>query len=888
MTNSQTQTSAQVYNGEVQDSGEKMTETGKGDALGVLMKGPKENNKFCHEIGKIKDGPEDKTPMAPTVGQVKTVCAAGHKCKEVKGKAVGYAQRCMVCGYCLHGMCGMKIEDSAKRTAPKKANRVCLGCIHVLKLENKVHKVANEEVISLRHAKLHKYLRDSYPKLVLLNPLAHMDEDDDDQEPSDDDPLSHNQRSAEDIVNQGEATNARIDEAIQEMRLDEDSAAEEWKSIQRKVRNEKVNPYKKPIEVPDPSDSDDEDDEDEDDDVGPQTQDMDVEEEEDRKPAAVDRNNKSDSPEKRQKDQEPSAGPSDSSDSDSEDDEDDNVEADDGASEVTAGKGNKAGNQTRSKPTKEIPTIRRFLDVQLNGNKPTDGSPGAAVQASILTCRTWMEGIHSVVPSFKLHKTDGESHQTILHDLQDFPKDLQELKAFFKGVRPSFDTQRLWLKVLAEWQGTEATLISNVGWYHKQKNESIRISSIQAASTTTIGWMLYSTRFNDTEFWSKTWSALCGVQVAARWKRISDGAKYDPKRDMSKDPKALHVECASDDSTTVSRIMSLHYGTESKKFPKGTKMRIVPLVQTLTGDDNKRMRKFAVLLNRQNGWTRQVLTTTTEGIAVDIDDPHSVDFRGKSLRQVIMKWKFCDPVDKKITSLFSSIDKSWNQRGWVFQFHPRKNGVAQAMVKGLIARLAAKYPDLGKEGIQRYFTPEAILENEQMIWDPKSKTMTSLADKAVDKLMDVDPDMDVDDEEVEVLTEEPVLIYQRDRGNEDDSVSTFRSKGKRRKPEAEGTPTKKPRTSAPATPESDLSSLTAGTRDAFMARIRELESVVQNLSSRLTTQGTSASASPGVATGTTVTPNGERNTADARASQPEQIYRTKKPLQSFLKRRGDL
>lgn len=847
MTGGKTTTFTKDNDAESNNQGKTMEVAGKEDALGALMKGPKTNCKFFKEIGKIRGGPEDVTPMISAIGQVKTMCAAGNWCKVTKEADANYGHRCMVCGFCAHQDCDVAVGATNKRKPNKRVDRVCYGCLHVIGLENKVQKLSSGgEVISLRHAKLQAYLRDEYPRLVLLNKADVMAEDSDEDDEDDDAAKEEESKAGQEannevdaLIKNGEHTHQVIEERIKELQLQEDETAAEWKAVKAKLKN----PYKKNFEVPEASDDDGEEST-----KGYQegemlTQDM----EQDGKPNAEEQNEDE---------------AADGLYADSEDEATIHM-TDDGASEATKERGSKekshkASTNKASKPMANV-TTKKFLDLQIMGIKPTDTTPGAAVQAAIMTCKKWMEGMHSVVPSFKLHKTEEDGHQTILHDLQHFPKDMEELKSFFKGMRPSFEPQRLYLKVHAEWQGTEASLLSNTTWYHKQRNESIRVASIQAANVETVGWMLYSTRFMDANFWGDAWSKLCNRTVAARWKRINDGTKFDAKRDMSKDPRAIHIECAQQDKEKVAATFGKYYSSKATHFPYGTKMRIVPLFQRLT--DSTAKRKFAKLLNRQNGWCKQVLTTTMEGIAIDIDNPKDLAFGGgKTLREILMKWKHEDGK-KKITPLFNSIDLAWHKRGYVFQYHPSKENIAQAMIKGMISRLSSQYPNVTQEAMYSHFKPEAILENAQMIWDPENKIMKSKADEAICDIFGVDSDMEFEGDQEEDEQEQVKVIYQRERTQDDDSVSTFRSKQTKRKADPEGTPTKKQKVQETGTPQSDLSSLTAGTKDTFMARMKSLEEVVMNLAGRIEI----ASQLP---TSATVTPNGERNHGSAEVSQP--------------------
>jgi hypothetical protein len=95
-------------------------------------------------------------------------------------------------------------------------------------------------------------------------------------------------------------------------------------------------------------------------------------------------------------------------------------------------------------------------------------------------------------------------NQTILHPIKDFPKDLTDLKVFFKNARPIMKGGMLYLKILASFDGQPDQLLSKVIWYHKDRKERIAVSPIQASEVALLGWWLYSLRVMDTDLLTKT------------------------------------------------------------------------------------------------------------------------------------------------------------------------------------------------------------------------------------------------------------------------------------------------------------------------------------------------------------------------------------------------
>jgi hypothetical protein len=156
----------------------------------------------------------------------------------------------------------------------------------------------------------------------------------------------------------------------------------------------------------------------------------------------------------------------------------------------------------------------------------------------------WVKEIQDPVPSFKLHTIDKDASQEILHDISKFPKNIQELKLFFKNLKPSMQGGKQFMKVLVSFVGNDNELTDNILWYHSTRHEMVRVDVIQAADTAVAGFFVYSTFATDEVKLNDTLQGHTNCQINCRWMRIADGSWYDPNRDTRNDPKALHVEVA--------------------------------------------------------------------------------------------------------------------------------------------------------------------------------------------------------------------------------------------------------------------------------------------------------------------------------------------------------
>ena len=92
---------------------------------------------------------------------------------------------------------------------------------------------------------------------------------------------------------------------------------------------------------------------------------------------------------------------------------------------------------------------------------------------------------------------------------------------------------------------------------------------------------------------------------------------------------ALHLECAADRAQEVRQKLSKWYGSASKRFPDGTKMRLVPPFNTILSAGNRQ--KYASLIARQAALNSRLGTGTTWEFSTDLMIDHPEPTTGLSL-----------------------------------------------------------------------------------------------------------------------------------------------------------------------------------------------------------------------------------------------------------------
>ncbi len=300
-----------------------------------------------------------------------------------------------------------------------------------------------------------------------------------------------------------------------------------------------------------------------------------------------------------------------------------------------------------------------------------------------------------------------------------------------------------------------------------------------------MGWLLYSTRQQDEERIAEIMTKLTGETIGVKWKpiRTTDGVhrKKDPN---STRVYTLHLESAADRAQEARTKLSKWFGSSSKNFPDGTKMRLVPPFNTVLSLGNKQ--KYASLIARQAALNSRLGSATTwefsTNLMLDRIEPKS----GRSLRDIIME------IPSQVfpgTPMFHTMDKQWrSENGVTFTFLPENDSDARTIVAGLIPYL--RYT--AEPWYLSMFTSEAKLRHASSKWDHTTRQVFSVEEFEIDEFLAEDDEYNKTDEptaerpsrregpdESYIQVHVPIIIDPEDSPKiyeETDSVSTFHQK----------------------------------------------------------------------------------------------------------------
>ncbi len=104
-----------------------------------------------------------------------------------------------------------------------------------------------------------------------------------------------------------------------------------------------------------------------------------------------------------------------------------------------------------------------------------------------------------------------------------------------------------------------------------------------------------------------------------KWKAIKANSGNIRSKDQTpqeEKTKALHIECAVDRMQEVRDKLTKWYSSASKRFPDGTKMRLVPTLTSVISIDNKI--KFASCIARQAALTVGLASANTREMTTNL------------------------------------------------------------------------------------------------------------------------------------------------------------------------------------------------------------------------------------------------------------------------------
>jgi len=296
--------------------------------------------------------------------------------------------------------------------------------------------------------------------------------------------------------------------------------------------------------------------------------------------------------------------------------------------------------------------------------------------------------------------------------------------------------------------------------------------------TAEIGWLFYSVRQQDEERLSEMISCLVNENVGVEWRPIRCN---DRNRKAVEDPStriyAVHLETLSARAADIRQKLSTWFSSNSKMFPDGTKMRLVPLFQTILSYSHKT--KYAVLVARQAAISARICSRSTWELAANLTIDRMDPASGKFLQQILLS------IPSQVfqsTPLFHTIDRTWRStNGITFTFHPENKADARLYITGLIPFLKDSH---NNQWFLKQFSEEARLRNATSKCDHVTQQAYTAEEVELDNFSEDDEELNLTDVlsgdrpsktlDIEIKMQKEVELEDwRAMYNDIDSISTF-------------------------------------------------------------------------------------------------------------------
>ena len=356
-------------------------------------------------------------------------------------------------------------------------------------------------------------------------------------------------------------------------------------------------------------------------------------------------------------------------------------------------------------------------------------SENEADQKLYIAARKWMvkmaESDNSVA---LLPWWDSDMGENVISSFKDIPTSLFMFKKYFQRANPNEKGGKVYTDLYLAHSKPIAEIQGDLSWWLKKEKIDIFLKEIQSEATSRLGWLLFSFSGIHIKTLTDEISIMTGVTIAGRFKPILTD-KWNPDIDSKKRLKAVHLETARKDERTAKIGLKKLYGSASKSFPLGIRMRLVAEYKDVKGNINS-IKKIANLRAKQTHFLAALENDSSDEI-LNLDIQHST--LKTSLREMIMEIQTWGETP---SNLFHAVNQAWRGDKMIFSFIPSHANEAKMIVDGLIPYLKSKHGD----EVLDFFSPDACLAKDDWSWDEEKKMIMNPMGKDLENIDAADND----------------------------------------------------------------------------------------------------------------------------------------------------
>jgi hypothetical protein len=238
--------------------------------------------------------------------------------------------------------------------------------------------------------------------------------------------------------------------------------------------------------------------------------------------------------------------------------------------------------------------------------------------------------------------------------------------------------------------------------------------TLQAEKTTTIGWAYMSTKHTNKLTLAEAITAKIQIPVGLQWRMITTGIAISELKEEQK-VRAIHFEVEDCDVQYAKKILNdLYHHSKTDGFPLGMKLRFMPMYDNIPNTEGQNT------LTTMVGFQQRYCKYIGEYISGDIINIDGTLPNGATIRQYLMSMRIEDDKRKRV---FLGINKTWNNRGYVYSILPKHRDLASVTIQHLLTKLHFDFPHASEDGkvypdIDKYFDTVAWERAQETTWDP--------------------------------------------------------------------------------------------------------------------------------------------------------------------------
>jgi hypothetical protein len=329
-------------------------------------------------------------------------------------------------------------------------------------------------------------------------------------------------------------------------------------------------------------------------------------------------------------------------------------------------------------------------------------------------------------PSIKIfiyQKIDRIHDQSFLANAADFRKlsFANFDKYFFRGAPLPLGGSRT-LNVLMTHTVEFSNIMRQIGPIMIGMKCGVYLRTLQAEKTTTIGWAYMSTKHTSKQTLAEAITQKIRIPVGLQWRVITTGMSGGEIKEEDK-VRAIHFEVEDCDIQYAKRTLNeMYHHSQTEGFPLDMKFRFMPLYASIpntAGQDS-----FMTMMGFQSRFCRYI----GEYINGDIMNVEGTLPNGTTIRQYLINIRVDEDRRKR---LFLGINKTWNNRGYVYSILPKNRDLASVTIQHLLTKLHFDFPNATEDGkvfpeIDRFFDAVAWERAQETTWDAQQNCAVAI------------------------------------------------------------------------------------------------------------------------------------------------------------------